>query len=108
MIYQDRYKGMLAPAVIVDINADLADDIVFSTFNGSIIAVDGVTYKQLWNFTFNNSETSSAIVPGYFNDDNITDFMIKFNVGNGFPEYFYSQVSPQALSDIIVIGPLCI
>lgn len=54
--------------------------------------MDGVNYKQIWNYTFNNSETSAAIVPGYFNDDNVTDFMIKFNVGNGFPEYFYAQV----------------
>lgn len=39
------------------------------------------------------SESVSSIVPGHFDHDNITDFMIKYNTGPGFPIYYYSQTT---------------
>jgi outer membrane protein assembly factor BamB len=41
-------KGVIAPATLVDLNGDGELDIVISTFDGRLIAVDGKTGKQLW------------------------------------------------------------
>ena len=30
---------------------------------------------------------------GFYNKDDIPDFMVKYNRGSGFPVYFYSNVS---------------
>lgn len=60
-------------------------------FNTTIVAIDGKSMEQLWNFTINNSETVGPPIPGYFNNDNITDFFVKYQTGLDFPTYFYSQ-----------------
>ena len=35
----------------------------------------------------------STPAPGFYNDDAIPDFMIKFAHGPGFPIYYYSEVT---------------
>jgi hypothetical protein len=35
---------------------------------------------------------SSAPTPSYFNDDDIPDFLVKYQNGPGFPVYYSSQV----------------
>lgn len=30
---------------------------------------------------------------GYFNDDDVPDFLVKYQTGPGFPIYYYSEVS---------------
>lgn len=67
-------------------------DIVIATFNSSVIAFDGKNYTILWNFTLISSETLSVPIPGYFNSDNVTDFLFKCQTGIGFPQYYFSQV----------------
>ncbi|GLV42598.1 uncharacterized protein CBL_03337 [Carabus blaptoides fortunei] len=91
LLYEDQCKGVLLPVVLVDINGDAHEDIVSAMFNTTIIAFDGKTLNQLWNFTVNNSETLSTPTPGYFTSDNVTDFLIKYQTGPGFPLYYYSQ-----------------
>lgn len=60
-------------------------------FNTTIIAFDGKSMRQLWNFTIPNSETLSVPIPAHFNNDNVTDFLVKYQTGIDFPTYFYSQ-----------------
>jgi hypothetical protein len=36
--------------------------------------------------------SSSAPTPSYFNDDDIPDFLVKYQNGPGFPVYYSSQV----------------
>ncbi|EDS40281.1 conserved hypothetical protein [Culex quinquefasciatus] len=43
--------------------------------------------------TLKSSESVSSIVPGHFDHDNVTDFMVKYNTGAGFPVYYYSQTT---------------
>jgi hypothetical protein len=38
------------------------------------------------------TESVSEIVPGYYNNDKVVDFLIKYSTGPGFPVYYYSQV----------------
>ncbi|KAK5640326.1 hypothetical protein RI129_011137 [Pyrocoelia pectoralis] len=90
-IYEDLYKGALSPGVLVDITGDGVLDIVCAMYNATVVAINGDTYSQIWNYSIPNSQTLSVPTPGYFNDDNVTDFLIKYQTGSDFPTYYYSQ-----------------
>ncbi|KRG01922.1 uncharacterized protein Dmoj_GI10335, isoform B [Drosophila mojavensis] len=92
-LYQQSRSGLMVPAVLTDLNGDGITDVVVAAFNSSVFAFDGNNYSQLWNYTFPASECVSAIVPGHFDRDNVTDFMVKYNTGPGFPVYYYSQTT---------------
>lgn len=92
-LFQSKHSGVMVPAVITDITGDHISDIVAVSFNSSVYAFDGRNFSMLWNYTFPASESVSAIVPGHFNNDNVTDFMVKYNTGPGFPVYYYSQTT---------------
>lgn len=81
----------MVPAIITDINEDGIDDIIASLFNSTVYAFNGKTFELIWRYVFPSSESISSIVPGLYNHDNVTDFMIKYNSGPGFPVYYYSQ-----------------
>ena len=83
---------MLTPAALVDINGDNVRDIVLATYNSKVVALDGVTYKTIWNVTFDKSESYSTIAVGYYDEDDTPDFLVKYQYGKGFPVYEYEQV----------------
>lgn len=92
-LYWDKFKGVLAPPALVDVNQDGLEDIVVATFNSSVFAFDGQTYEMIWNFSFVGSESSSTPIPGYFNEDDIPDFLVKYQFGPGYPLYYYTQTT---------------
>jgi outer membrane protein assembly factor BamB len=57
-------KGVIAPPTILDLNHDGEPDIVVSTFDGRVVAIDGASGKPLWQQTYDNEETyhSAAVV----------------------------------------------
>lgn len=90
-VYRNKNSGFMAPAILTDVNMDGVPDIILSSFNSTVYAFNGKTYSSLWNFTFPSSESVTSIVPGHFDRDNVTDFMVKYSTGPGFPIYYYSQ-----------------
>ncbi|XP_033236760.1 uncharacterized protein [Drosophila pseudoobscura] len=92
-LYQQPGSGLMVPAVLTDLNGDGISDVVVAAFNSTVYAFNGANYSVIWNYTFPASECVSAIVPGHFNHDNVTDFMVKYNSGPGFPVYYYSQTT---------------
>ncbi|XP_026286303.1 uncharacterized protein LOC113211963 isoform X1 [Frankliniella occidentalis] len=86
-------RGVMSPPVLIDINHDGTEDIVVSLFNSTVVAVDGKTFETLWNYTFPNSQTFSPPTPGYFNDDDTPDFLVKYQNGPDYPVYFYSEMN---------------
>lgn len=92
-LYQHKHSGLMVPSVLTDITGDHIADVIVSSFNSTVMAFDGRNFSMLWNFSFPSSESVSAIVPGHFNHDNVTDFMVKYNTGPGFPVYYYSQTT---------------
>ncbi|MGH7500486.1 MAG: hypothetical protein ACREL7_01900 [Longimicrobiales bacterium] len=50
-------KGVMAPAVLVDLTDDHEPDIVISTFDGRLLAVDGASGGLLWEQTATNEES---------------------------------------------------
>ncbi|XP_044315081.1 uncharacterized protein LOC108040081 [Drosophila rhopaloa] len=92
-LHRQQGSGLMVPAVLTDLNGDGISDVVVAAFNRSVLAFDGANYTMMWNYTFPASECVSAIVPGLFDHDNVTDFMVKYNTGPGFPVYYYSQTT---------------
>ncbi|XP_039491170.1 uncharacterized protein LOC120451490 isoform X1 [Drosophila santomea] len=92
-LHRQESSGLMVPAVLTDLNGDGISDVVVAAFNRSVLAFDGANYTMMWNYTFPASECVSAIVPGLFNHDRVTDFMVKYNTGPGFPVYYYSQTT---------------
>lgn len=86
-------SGFMVPPVLSDLNGDGIDDIVAAAFNSTVYAFDVQSRSLLWKRSFAASETVSSIVPGHFDGDNVTDFMVKYNSGPGFPIYYYSQTT---------------
>ncbi|KAK3581051.1 hypothetical protein CHS0354_013959 [Potamilus streckersoni] len=92
-IYYDSKKGIMTPPVLLDLTGDGVEDIVMSMFNSSILAIDGDTYQIIWNYTFPMSESYNTPAPGFYNDDDTPDFMVKYAYGPGFPIYYHSQTT---------------
>ncbi|XP_069115779.1 uncharacterized protein [Argopecten irradians] len=93
LVYTDKYKGIMTPPVLLDLTGDGVDDIIMAMFNSSVMAIDGVTYSVLWNKSFPSSESYNTPAAGYYNEDNVPDFMVKYAHGPGFPIYFRSQTT---------------
>jgi len=91
ILHRDEAKGMLNSAALVDINGDNIRDIVIATFNSTVLAIDGSNFKTIWNVTFPNSESYSNIAVGYYDNDDIPDFLVKYQYGPGYPVYQYEQ-----------------
>ena len=49
-------KGVMAPATLVELTGDGEPDVVISTFDGRLIAVDGATREALWHHSAEGEE----------------------------------------------------
>ncbi|ELT88975.1 hypothetical protein CAPTEDRAFT_188461 [Capitella teleta] len=91
-VYRGHGKGVMVPPVCIDVNADGVGDIIMSAFDGTFTAYDGESMQQLWTKSFGKQESYSSPAPGFFNDDNIPDFMLHWNAGT-WPDYNQSQTA---------------
>ena len=91
LVYRDHAKGIISPALLVDVTGDGLEDIVLATINSNVMAFDGSNYNCVWNKTLPNFESITSITAGFFNDDDIPDIMVKFNYGDKFPAYEYQE-----------------
>jgi len=92
-IYTDKYKGVMNPPVLIDLTNDGTVDMLIAFFNSTVAAIDGESFNTIWSYSVPNSESYSVPAAGFFNGDNVYDFMARFNVGNGFPVYYYSNIT---------------
>ncbi|XP_066251301.1 uncharacterized protein [Euwallacea similis] len=90
-LYEDKFNGMLTQSILVDITGDKIQDIVTSTYNSSIVAIDGKTYKQIWKFNVSGAVTDMSPTPAFFNGDNVTDFMVIYQKYDDILKYNYTQ-----------------
>lgn len=91
-IHLQNDTGIVTPATIVDLNGDGIDDVVVPTFKGVLLAIDGFSFKQIWNASFAASETYSMVGVGYFDEDKVPDIFVKYQYGQGYPVYEYEKV----------------
>ncbi|XP_050299477.1 uncharacterized protein LOC126738245 [Anthonomus grandis grandis] len=90
-IYEDKSKGILTQSVLVDITGDEILDIVSSVYNSTIIAINGKTFKTIWNYTVENAVTDMSPTPALFNSDNITDFLVVYQKYDNIFNYNYTE-----------------
>jgi len=62
----------MTPPVLLDLTGDGVVDIVFATYNSTVLALDGQTYATLWNFTYPLSETYASVFWGFLNLSRVT------------------------------------
>ncbi|XP_018568780.1 uncharacterized protein LOC108909041 [Anoplophora glabripennis] len=93
VLYRDKFKGIITPSIIVDITGDKVPDIITAMYNSTVVAINGVTLQQIWNYTIPgpNSETSISPTPGYFNYDNVTDFLVIYQKYDSILNNNYTQ-----------------
>lgn len=89
-IFKSERKGVMVPPVLIDINKDGVKDILMSSFNGVMILYCGETLAPIWKIKFEDRESYSTPAPGYFNDDDVMDFMVHWSVG-AWPYYNYTD-----------------
>ena len=94
----------MTPPALVDITGDGVCDIVFSSFNSTVLALDGDTYNTLWSFSYPSSETYAYVTIGLKLNQNLRSCLEYVNaVGAKF--HIDMEINEVALN---FIGKLCI
>ncbi len=76
-----KKRGFIAPPVVVDINDDQVKDIIVNAVEGRIIALDGRTFRLLWEVSIPNTEVYSSLAVGQFTGDATPDVFTNLGVG---------------------------
>ena len=88
-------KGVMAPPSIADLTLDGIQDLIVSTFDGRLIALDGRNYSEIWAMDvkehaagggITDAESWSSPAIGYFTDDAVPDVFTHYVIG-AFPMY---------------------
>ena len=74
IIASEKGHGFIAPAVLADITKDGHYDIVAITHGSTALAIDGKSYKTLWQKQIKNTECSNSFAVGDFTSDDVPDF----------------------------------
>ncbi|KAK9885823.1 hypothetical protein WA026_013695 [Henosepilachna vigintioctopunctata] len=90
-IFRDNYSGVIIQSILVDITGDEIPDIITAMYNSTVVAFDGKNNSQIWNFTVEKSQTNLVPIPGFFNFDNVTDFLITYETYDNILKYNYTQ-----------------
>lgn len=87
ILVTEATKGIVAPPLVGDLNADGTPDYVISTVAARTLAIDGKTDRALWGFQHPDAETYSMPTVGYFTGpDRVPDFFVCYAVGT-YPQY---------------------
>ncbi|XP_033752716.1 uncharacterized protein LOC117336335 isoform X1 [Pecten maximus] len=95
-LFRSDEKGVMVPPVLVDVNKDGVNDILMTGFDGTMALYNGEDLQVMWKIKFEERESYSSPAPGYFNDDDVIDFMVHWSKG-AWP--FYNTTD-----DVIIDG----
>ncbi|KAJ8922345.1 hypothetical protein NQ315_004288 [Exocentrus adspersus] len=92
-LFKGESKGVLTQSVLVDITGDNITDIIAAMSNSTVVAIDGKTFEFIWNYTIPGpaADTNISPIPGYFNSDNITDFLVIYQKYDSILNNNYTQ-----------------
>ncbi|XP_013402918.1 protein FAM234B isoform X1 [Lingula anatina] len=85
-IYKSDLKGVMVPPTLVDVTHDGVKDILMSGYDGTMALYNGETLETIWQKQFIGYESYSTPGVGYFDDDDILDFMSHWSHGE-WPSY---------------------
>ena len=83
-------KGMIAPPALADVDRDGRLDIIVATFDGRLIVLSGSTREVIWQRTFEDAESYTTPVVGFFDGDDVPDVFAVFLHGT-FPDYISAE-----------------
>ncbi len=87
-LIKDSEKGFIQATAFGDLNSDGEYDLIAPRMNnGGLIALDGLTKKELWTFEIPNSESYASPIIADFTGDGLPDVFSLFARGE-FPIYF--------------------
>jgi outer membrane protein assembly factor BamB len=86
LIEPGAQKGVIAPATLVDLTGDGELDIVISTFDGRLIAVDGASRKILWQHENSGEEAYHGAAVTRLTSDGRLGLVVSRGIGV-FPKY---------------------
>lgn len=94
---KDNDGGVLTESILVDITGDEIADIIIAVFRSHVLAIDGQNFEQIWNWTVPSmlevSKGNMVPTPAYFNNDNVTDFLVVFQMYDNITNTNFTQVS---------------
>ncbi|XP_005105920.2 protein FAM234A [Aplysia californica] len=80
-LFLSEPKGVMVPPVLVDMNKDGVKDVLMTAFTGAMVLYDGETMEVIWKIKLEERESYSTPAPGFFNDDDVLDFMVHWSWG---------------------------
>ena len=89
-VASEEGHGFIAPPVLVDVNQDGTLDIVAISHASTISAIDGKSYKQLWQQSFPGRESSNSFAVGHFTRKDQVEILGIIDSGT-WPIYSYAQ-----------------
>jgi outer membrane protein assembly factor BamB len=79
-------KGVIAPATLLELTGDNERDIVISTFDGRVIAVNGATAETIWEQRADGEEAYHQPAVVRIDDNGALGFFVSRGIGV-FPQY---------------------
>ncbi|CAH1274303.1 FAM234B [Branchiostoma lanceolatum] len=79
-------KGVILPPALLDMTGDGVRDIVVTMFDSTVAVLNGETLEEVWTKPCPGCESYSLLAPGFFNDDDTLDIMVRINKGT-WPKY---------------------
>lgn len=79
-------KGVIAPPTLVDLTGDGELDIVLSTFDGRLVALDGASGETLWETAEENEEAYHPAAVARLSSDGRLGLFVSRGIG-AFPRY---------------------
>ena len=105
-IYSSKFKGLTVAPVLVDTNKDETNEILIITSDSELVLFDGESLEVIWKKYFECYESYSVPAPGYFNDDEILDFMIVLNQGQSSKTLVLNGKDGSTLYEFFFYGSL--
>ena len=76
-----KNSGFIGPVSCADLNQDGISDILVNAAEGRLIAIDGLTKKNIWELDIPNSTSYTSPCIGYFNADEVPDVFKTYGQG---------------------------
>ncbi|GJM28850.1 MAG: hypothetical protein DHS20C17_14850 [Cyclobacteriaceae bacterium] len=89
-VASEEGHGFIAPPTIADLNDDGTLDIAAISHAGTVVAVDGNNYKNLWKTSFPGNESSTTLAVGHFTQKDQLEVLAVMDQGT-WPKYTFAQ-----------------
>jgi len=90
ILRSQKDHGFISPPAAVDVTGDGILDVLSTTHDSHLSAINGADYSLLWEYKFQHMESSNGLTIGQFTEDNTPDVFTIMNQGV-WPDYKRSK-----------------